>query len=412
MTEIIPDFILSDKLTGNPACDLNALFAAAIAQNLAVAVWRLPQSQEIHLAVSLQPTLLSQLPELETSPPGFLFCPFEVSLQHPLHFIAADVTYSTTQGATNINVTLQKEEPDNRLRAFQVELQKKLHSPSPTSWYAGKTEAVSSSTKDQFVRMVEQGVTLIQAEEMEKVVLSRSKAVVLPAGFELLPVFQGLANSYPLAFVYLVSVPGSGTWMGASPETLVQVDQNRMFRTEALAGTQPFHAGNTPSEAIWRQKEIEEQSLVVRYIINCFKKIRLREYVETGPRTVVAGNLMHLRTDFKVNMTEVDFPRLATQMMQLLHPTSAVCGMPIEPAQRFIRENEGYPRGYYSGFMGPVRLQNETRLYVTLRCIQLIRNALILYAGAGVTGESVPEKEWQETEIKMETMLSVITQYT
>jgi isochorismate synthase len=123
---------------------------------------------------------------------------------------------------------------------------------------------------------------------------------------------------------------------------------------------------------------------------------------------VVAGNLMHLRTDFKVDLKEVDFPTLGSEMLHLLHPTSAICGLPKEPAAAFIKENEGYNRSYYSGYLGPVNSPVGTHLFVNLRCMQLLENQAILYAGAGITGESSPEKEYQETQHKMQTMRSIL----
>jgi isochorismate synthase len=95
-------------------------------------------------------------------------------------------------------------------------------------------------------------------------------------------------------------------------------------------------------------------------------------------------------------------------MLKLLHPTSAVCGMPMEKSLAFLRAHEGYDREYYSGYLGPVRINNESQLFVNLRCMQVSSGRARLYAGGGVLGESDPEKEWQETELKMNTLLSVI----
>jgi isochorismate synthase len=95
-------------------------------------------------------------------------------------------------------------------------------------------------------------------------------------------------------------------------------------------------------------------------------------------------------------------------MLQLLHPTAAVCGMPLEPSLEFLKENEGYDREFYSGYLGPVNINNHTHLFVNLRCMKLLDNQGLLYAGAGVTFDSLPEKEWEETEIKFKTLLNVI----
>ena len=148
--------------------------------------------------------------------------------------------------------------------------------------------------------------------------------------------------------------------------------------------------------------------MVSRYIINCFKKIRLREFEEHGPKTVVAGNLMHLKSDFAVDMKATNFPQLGSVMLRLLHPTSAVCGTPLETARKFLLEHEGYSREFYSGFLGPINMNEASHVFVNLRCMQLFADEAWLYAGAGVTADSIPEKEWEETEMKMNTLLDVI----
>jgi isochorismate synthase len=196
--------------------------------------------------------------------------------------------------------------------------------------------------------------------------------------------------------------------MGATPEELVRVIDKMIFKTVALAGTKPYHTGINIKNVAWTQKEIEEQALVERYIISCFKKIRLREYDEHGPKTVVAGNVMHLKSDFTVNMKETGFPQLGSIMLRLLHPTSAVCGMPLEPALQFLKTHEGYDRQFYSGFLGPVNVNNRIDIFVNLRCTQFVDGNAVLYAGAGVTEGSVPEDEFMETEMKMKTLLRVI----
>ena len=148
--------------------------------------------------------------------------------------------------------------------------------------------------------------------------------------------------------------------------------------------------------------------MVSRYIINCFKKIRLREFSEHGPKTWTAGHLIHLRTDFEVDMVATNFPQLGTVMTKLLHPTSAVCGMPMDVALKFLDAYEGYDRQLYAGYLGPIGHKQESHLFVNLRCMQLQERSAILYAGAGVTEDSIAEKEWEETEMKMNTLLQIL----
>ncbi len=194
-------------------------------------------------------------------------------------------------------------------------------------------------------------------------------------------------------------MPNLGSWIGASPEILIKTKGDQ-FSTMSLAGSQKAMGDNPLKHVAWTQKEIEEQAFVSRYIVNCFKKIRLREYDEIGPKTDIAGNLLHLRTDFMVDMKATNFPQLGSIMLELLHPTSAVAGMPRENALEFIRKNENFDRSLFSGFIGPVNFGDETALFVNLRGANLHADHAILYAGAGVTEDSSPEKEWEETELK------------
>ena len=208
-----------------------------------------------------------------------------------------------------------------------------------------------------------------------------------------------MLDAYPNSFVNFFHIPTIGTWIGASPEILIETKED-IFYTMSLAGTQPAKGENPIKAAAWTQKEIEEQALVSRYIVDCFKKIRLREYEEHGPKTVLAGTLLHLRSDFKVNMRTTNFPQLGSVMLELLHPTSAVCGMPRKEAHEFLKKYENLDRSFFAGFIGPVNIDGETSIYVNLRTASLSKDQAILYAGAGVTADSDPEQEWEETELK------------
>jgi isochorismate synthase len=118
---------------------------------------------------------------------------------------------------------------------------------------------------------------------------------------------------------------------------------------------------------------------------------------------------MHLKTDYEVDMNEINFPQLGSVMLKLLHPTSAVCGMPLDTALGFLKSQEGYNRELYSGYLGPVNFDEESHLFVNLRCMQLHEKSVRLYAGAGVTSDSDPEKEFLETEIKMKGLKTLIS---
>lgn len=369
------------------------------------ALWRLPaQPDRLLLADTAAGTPCQRLNPADGRP-GFAISPFRNDDGTATRLLEADVLLRfSPDGALLSGHGL------HYLEALKTEPLQACSSLQGLAFFEEKAENQSFI----FQEAVLQARRAIQAGTLEKVVLSRRKAVTLPAGFDVLALFERLCCQYPTAFVSVVWLPDEqACWVGATPEVLVSQDAAGTFRTMALAGTQAATDADgrpiRPGEARWSQKEIEEQALVSRYIINCFKHIRLREFSENGPKTVQAGNLLHLRTDFSVNLTDTDFPDLTGLMLGLLHPTSAVCGMPRQAAAAFIAAHEPTPRQYYSGYLGPVNIGGETHLFVNLRTMQLRGTEGLIYAGAGITEDSDPEKEWLETEMKCRTLLNALS---
>ena len=176
-----------------------------------------------------------------------------------------------------------------------------------------------------------------------------------------------------------------------------------MAHTMALAGTQR-DLGLSLDKVSWANKEIEEQSIVERYFQRILQNRNI-SFQKSKRKTVKAGNVLHLRTDFTFNPQGKVY-----ELVSDLHPSPAVCGMPKQSAKEFIIQNEPHTRDYYCGFLGPVNLHQETNLYVNLRCMQVLKDYFALYVGGGILPDSDPEKEWEETEMKAKTLSSVIEQ--
>ncbi len=361
------------------------------------ALWRLPDSTAIHLAASQHIQQSSEI-VLEEASPGFLFSPFNLS-QNKIFLPADELLTFESDSLVHSHGILEQILHEDDLTPLR---------PKKTNYYYSSRSSQPPHTDYDYKQLVIKCRDEILRGVIEKIVPSRTKQVPLGDDFDLLETFERLCVLYPMAMVSVFSSPLTGTWVGATPEMLVRVSKDQHFHTVALAGTQLYEAGIDLRSISWNQKDIEEQALVERYVISCFKKIRLREYEEHGPKTVVAGNILHLKTDFDVDMVATNFPQLGSVMLKLLHPTSAVCGMPLEASLAFLKEHEGYDRQFYSGYLGPVNVEKESHLYVNLRCMQLFPNQATLYAGAGVLADSDPEKEWKETEMKMNTLETII----
>ena len=164
----------------------------------------------------------------------------------------------------------------------------------------------------------------------------------------------------------------------------------------------PLQNGNLPQE--WGEKNRQEQEYVVSYIRRQLLSLDIHP-AESGPYPAYAGALSHLKTSFHFTLRD---NRKLGSLLKVLHPTPAVCGLPKEEAYRFILENEGYDRRYYSGFIGWLDPDGRTDLYVNLRCMHIEEEQLTLYAGGGLLASSELNDEWLETEKKLQTMRRII----
>ncbi|WGH75627.1 chorismate-binding protein [Tenacibaculum tangerinum] len=252
-------------------------------------------------------------------------------------------------------------------------------------------------SKEEHVQLVEKGIAAIKNQQFKKVVLSRKEKVESPS-FNIIETFQKLLNTYPTAFVYVWYHPKIGLWLGATPETLVRILENH-FTTMALAGTQLY---KETTKVTWQSKELEEQQFVTDYIVDRLSGI-CSEITTTKAETIKAGSLLHLRSVINGKLTTNP-----AYLIKTLHPTPAVCGLPLESSKQFILTNENYHRRFYTGFLGELNIGKESNLFVNLRCMEVINNAIYIYVGGGITKNSDPVKEWLETVAKTTTMKKVL----
>jgi isochorismate synthase len=360
-----------------------------------VAIWRYPNSETVYGILDLRPDIEKNA-DLEKAGAGFYINPF--LNHHPSNpqLIKGDLFIKWRPGKspeTYYNPVLSDQEIIDFHEAYQVYKEIRPKESQHPQW--------------NYLTKVALAVENIKQGTFDKVVLSRFDEQTLPDDFDLMTSFENACIAYPNAFVYVLSTDKHGCWFGATPETLLEIDRH-LFKTVSLAGTQKLAQNMRLDDVAWTEKDIEEQAMVSRYIIDCFKKIRLREFVEIGPKTIKAGNLAHLKTEYNVDMSTVNLAELGSIMIDLLHPTSAVCGMPLPSALEFIKFNENYDRELYAGFLGPINIDQYTHLFVNLRCMKLTGNSSRFYAGAGITRNSNPQKEFEETQLKMETLKSII----
>ena len=264
-----------------------------------------------------------------------------------------------------------------------------------------------SNLKDKidFEYLVKTGVESIQNGSFGKVVLSRKETIEVDLfDFEL--VFKKMLQKYPTAFKYCLFHPKIGFWIGATPEQFLKVD-DAVLKTVSLAGTQLY---NENENVVWENKEVDEQQIVTDFIVNNLKTVS-DNITFSSPYNYKAGSLVHIKTDIQAVVNDEN---AISDIINVLHPTPAVCGFPKDKAKQFILENEGYKREFYAGFLGEWNKdflsykENQFDLFVNLRCMEIEAKKVNLYIGCGITKDSNPENEFFETVNKSQTMKTIL----
>lgn len=250
----------------------------------------------------------------------------------------------------------------------------------------------------------------IQPGEVEKVVISRSHHIKISNEFSVSSALQVLRNMYPNCTTFMYGFPGEGIFFGSTPEQLIRLNKN-YIETEALAGTQA-RGKNMEEDRLYSEtlinshKENEEHRLVVDQIKRKLLPLLNEIEISSAPEIMKLTNVQHLKTPISGYLKNGEH---ILELVNILHPTPAVAGTPTDRAMNIIQNLEKNDRGWYSGPIGWFDPNGNGEFYVALRSALVKDEEAHIFAGGGIVSESIPEKEWEETELKLLPILSALT---
>ena len=366
--------------------NLKLLQEICLTQNIPFVSYRLPLENDIITFIQHNsfPETIDSLENIDAKK-RFIFAPFTQTTVNQTYLLSPDATFISN----DIDDSFIKELSENK-KFSTISKKEKAN--------------ISSTTASEFILNVNKAIDTIKKGQLQKVVLSKVRVEKRRHNFKPESFFLDLCNKYPHAMVYLIQLPDIGCWIGATPEPLLQIE-NECVQTVSLAGTQLASKEKTAYQ--WSPKEIEEQGIVTDFVEQTLRSLEVKSLSKIGPVNYQAANLIHLKTSFEFPKTELN--NKLGNFIQALHPTPSVGGMPKSKALNFILSNEKHDRAYYTGFLGPVNIDEKSAIFVNLRCLQLFEKQIVLYSGAGITASSVAENEWEETENKIMTMMNVMT---
>jgi menaquinone-specific isochorismate synthase len=265
---------------------------------------------------------------------------------------------------------------------------------------------------------VQQVLQMIEDRQLSKLVLARSAELVTPRPVCVADALAKLRQRYPSCYIFALhngsgngssNSPGntSGnacgqTFLGASPERLLSL-QGEHLVVDALAGS--TRRGQTLTEdfalaqgLLASEKDRREHQLIVEYILQTLAQLGITPQAPVPPMLLQLPNIQHLQT---LITAHVPAALSLLSILQHLHPTPAVAGVPRRLACEQIRQLEPFERHLYAAPLGWIDAQGNGEFIVGLRSALIESNRVRLYAGAGIVAGSDPEREFQEIQLKL-----------
>jgi len=245
----------------------------------------------------------------------------------------------------------------------------------------------------------------IRGGAVDKVVLARDSIREMSSPIHAGVVLDQLAQAAADCYLFAYGI-GGAAFLSATPERLFRLEGNRI-ETESLAGTRPRGAGAEEDERLARElldsdKDKAEQKIVTRFIVEKLTSLCTSLKEDSEPRVRRLAHVQHLCTRVEGRLkadTSLD------DVVDALHPTPAVCGMPREAARKMIAELEPMSRGLYAGAVGWLEAE-RAEFAVAIRSALIRERFIHIFAGAGIMQQSDPRAEWMETALKMKGMLT------
>ncbi|WP_411963395.1 isochorismate synthase MenF [Haloferax sp. YSMS24] len=252
---------------------------------------------------------------------------------------------------------------------------------------------------------VETAVERIRAGELRKVVLAQALEVELERPASVPELLARLGETYPDCHRFLVEPVMGASFLGATPERLVSV-RGREVETGALAGT--TGRGDTEDEDEWLAKELlasekdnHEHELVAETIREQLDSLSAE--IRVGDRGIrKLATVQHLWTPIDATLEHDEH---VLSLVEALHPTPAVGGLPPNAALDVIRDTEPFDRGWYAAPVGWFDADGDGSFAVAIRSATVEGTMATLFAGVGLVADSDPDAEWDEVQLKYRPIL-------
>ena len=281
--------------------------------------------------------------------------------------------------------------------------------PLDLSTNAEPAIGTSNYAREKFLADVDRIKEYIVAGDAFQVLLARR--IDVPHDFSPTSLYRALRVINPSPYMYHLVMDGVES-VGSSPELLVRVERGRVT-LRPIAGTRPRGRTTEEDEALMAElsadeKERAEHVMLVDLGRNDVGRIARYGTVNVTELMVVErySHVFHLVSQVEGELRE---GLTAMDALRASFPAGTMTGAPKVRAMEIIDELEPQRRAAYAGAIGYIAAGAQRMdLAITIRTCVMANGIASVQAGAGIVHDSVPEREWDETENKARALLTAI----
>ena len=320
--------------------------------------------------------------------------------------------YALIRVGADYFISVNQSSGDAKREAVRLEAESfiaKLESTVPSSPSMPDEITTQETSRADWQTAIERSVKMIQQGRLKKIVLARPTRAAGNRAMDVPAMLEKIGESCPACFRFLFEFSPAAAFAGATPERLVLV-RGAKFNTAAIAGS--IRRGDFPAEdemlgqqLLNSAKDQSEHIFVVEQIREKMLPLTESLNIDSAPKILRLPNIQHLRT----KITGALKPNHSIlNIVAALHPTPAVGGTPTESALQVMRELEGFERGWYAAPVGWIDSNGDGDFVVAIRSGLFRENSATLFGGAGIVANSDPQKEWDETSLKIRFLLNAL----
>lgn len=329
------------------------------------------------------------------------------------YFVVPTFQLIIKDGEASISINLITESDDateavEQLRNERDLLIRMAARESTLSVTKPKVASIEERAKEQYMTAVADVTEQIKSGEAAKVVIARSLTMNFEGEVQGVTALHHISNEQPGSYHFGLQ-KDEQLFFGATPERLIEISAGRAY-SACVAGS--IRRGKTEKEddelgmeLLADCKNREEHQYVVNMISNVFNRFCSNLAIPNKPELMKVRDIQHLFTPVEGTVARgIDI----FSLVEALHPTPALGGVPTDTSMAIIRQAEKMDRGYYAAPIGWTDSEGDGEFAVAIRSALLEGDRAHLYAGGGIVAESEVKKEYEETWVKFRPVLRAL----